>query len=112
MKKSVLIFMCLFMSLGITSCHDDNDNDILGNFPPPSLEGLLIDGGQIFDISLYCIKNRYCPIGENWYDYCKSVKTMPDYESFHLRLILNRTAGRYVTDDKPKSVIRKKTIIF
>ena len=79
MRKSVLLFICLFLSLGFVSCQDDNDNDILGNFPPPSLEGLLLDGGQIFDISLYCIKNRYCPIGENWYDYCKSVKTMPDY---------------------------------
>ena len=100
MKKSVLIFICLFMSLGITSCHDDNDNDILGNCPPPPLEGLLIDGGQISDISLYCLENQHSTIGEMWYDYYKRVKTVPDYESFHLRLILNRTAGRYVTDDK------------
>ena len=99
MKKSVLFFMCLFMSLGFVSCQDEEDN-VLPDEIYVNREGHLIDGGQIFDISLYCLENQHSTIGEMWYDYYKRVKTVPDYESFHLRLILNRTAGRYVTDDK------------
>ena len=100
MKKSVLLFMCLFMSLGIVSCQDDDNNNILHDGLNANPEGMIINGGQISGISLYCLKNRYCPVGETWYDYCKRVKTMPNYESFHLRLILNMNAGRYVTDDR------------
>ena len=99
MKKSVLIFMCLFMSLGIVSCQDDDGKGLLNEINAP-VEGLLLDGGQIFDISLFCLENQHSMIGEMWYDYYKRVKTVPDYESFHLLLTLNRTAGRYVTDDK------------
>ena len=61
---------------------------------------MLLDGGRISDISLYCIEKNDTTIGELWYEYYPKVKTVKDYNSFNLYLRLNRNAYVYNSDNK------------
>lgn len=94
MKKTVLILSCCLVCL--FSCEKGN----IADCPSPSLVGLLLDGGPISDISLYCLENKM-PVGQQelWYDYYAKTKTVPDYGSFYLRLMLNRNGYNYTNSD-------------
>lgn len=101
--KKVFLFFCICICMFFQSCQsgeiEANTEDIKDevNADP---EGMLLDGGEISDISLYCIENNKSMIGEQWYEYYPKTKTVTDYDSFKLYLILNRNASVYTSDNK------------
>lgn len=100
-KVIILLITCL--CIFCQSCiNDDIDASEDGTNYGLNLsdEGMLLDGGRISDISLYCIEKNDTTIGELWYEYYPKVKTVKDYNSFELYLRLNRNAYVYNSDNK------------
>jgi hypothetical protein len=96
--KTKFLFLFGIISLCCVSCKDDEENSI-GNYTPPGLEGLLLDGGRISDVELYCIENKQSIFGLTPSEYYSLVKTMPDYTSFHLMVQLNEDKWTYYSDN-------------
>jgi len=86
----------------LLSCQKDDtnaENEGLGNSPQPELEGLLLDGGRIGGMSLFCIPNRQTTFGEPWWVYYSKTKTMKDYADFKLLIMVREGASVYQSDD-------------
>lgn len=91
----LLCGLCLFCQ----SCQDeDEESAILGSIPAPRI-GLLLDGGRISGINLYCLENNAAGTG-TWDKYYPKTKTVPDYNSFEMCLMLNDNASVYLSDDR------------
>ena len=97
MKKNAFLIVCCLACLLCQSCKNEESEPIAG--PAPSLEGTLLDGGEIAGISLFCIENNKSMNGEPWYEYYPKTKTVADYDSFRLILMLNRNASISLHDD-------------
>lgn len=89
MKAKVLLFLSSLVCLFCLSCQNDEDNSIEGNYPPPSLEKTLLDGGSISSIDLYCLQYHDTIFGLSEQERYSMIKTVPDYSSFYLLLMLN-----------------------
>lgn len=101
--NKVFIFLSICLCAICQSCQNDNfeaSTDVIKDEINADPEGLLLNGGEISDISLYCIENNKSMIGEQWYEYYPKIKTVQDYNSFKLYLILNRNAPIYTSSDK------------
>ncbi len=99
MKKRAFFILFSFVCLFCQSCqNEETEANETSKIDVPRV-GLLLDGGQISDISLYCIEDNKSMIGELWYEYYAKTKTVSDYSSFKLCLMLNRNAGSYYPDD-------------
>lgn len=103
------IFGAILCTCMISCQKDDSDTNDQDNFLPginAPIVGTLIDGGQISDISLYCVENDKDMTGMLWYEYYAKTKTVNDYTDFYLHLELNRNADRYIpVDDKERNGI-------
>lgn len=103
MKK---ILYCVFICTYYLSCQKDDvgagNNDGLTGLTPDEIkinsEGTLLDGGLISDMGMYCLEHNTV-YGELWYDYYPRTKTVSDYHSFDLCLMLYRDGFFYKTDD-------------
>lgn len=89
------------MGASLLSCQNDDDSqNEIPNGLNLEIEGTLLDGGQISDISLYCIeKKEGAMIGKLWYEYYPEIKTVKNYDDFTLYLLLNRNNPLYKSDD-------------
>lgn len=92
--------LAFFVGICFLSCQDDDSSDNECGFKGPDIEGTLLDGGTILDISLYCVENEQ-PIGtgEPYWRYYSRTKTVKDYNAFKLFLFLNRDAHVYTSSD-------------
>ena len=103
MKKCIFMVLYGLVCLFCQSCQSEdieaNDNHSITDEINANIEGTLLDGGEISDISLYCIENNKSMIGKQWYEYYPATKTVSDYSSFKLILMLNRNAPIYVAND-------------
>jgi hypothetical protein len=101
--NKVIILLSICLCIFCQSCQDDdveaNTDEVKSGLYLDSY-GKLIDGGQISDVNLYCIENHRTTIGELWYEYYPRVKTVQDYNSFKLCLMLDRDAPVYTSSDK------------
>lgn len=101
--KKLCILLGICICLFCQSCQKDEIGTITDGIKDEitaNLEGTLLDGGEISDISLFCIENNKSMIGEHWYEYYQKTKSVQDYNSFKLYLILNRNAPIYKSDNK------------
>lgn len=103
MKKYLFVFLqiCVLSVVGLAACQSDDlesDNDEILNGVYASEVGLLLDGGEISDISLYCIEDNALPYSQ-WFEYYPQIKTVNNYVDFKLGVYLNRHANVYKTDD-------------
>lgn len=103
MKKCIFLMLSGLVCLFSQSCQNEeigaNDNHSITDEINANTEGLLLDGGEISDISLFCIENNKSMIGKQWYEYYPETKTVSDYSSFKLILMLNRNAPIYIAED-------------
>lgn len=110
MKKFFYMLYCV-ISLLCMSCQDEEDNGDRPDFPGPSYVGTLIDGGTISGIKLYCLKyieNGRCedPLFESRNP---TVKTVSNYSSYTLGLVLDYDAPNYVASSEDEEyAIRTK----
>ena len=65
MKKTTIILLCCMLTAVFNACDDDEKATLI-----PNREGLLIDGGRISKIGLYCLKHE--AMHDAWYNYNKS----------------------------------------
>ena len=96
MKHLFPVILCILSGMGFISCHNDDDEPIPKGVPQPSLEGTLLDGGWISDVSLYCVEYNKSHGGADYYPKTKTVK---DYTDFWLEIMLHMEAPRYMSDD-------------
>lgn len=96
MKQYLSYLFCMLFGMTLFSCQSDESVPL--EFPAPVI-GLVMDGGEISDISLYCIEKNNPHIGEIYYEYNPKVKTLKNYSDFDLLLELNRNGGYYHSDD-------------
>lgn len=61
--------------------------------------GLLLDGGEISGVSLYCLEKNRTEFGEQWQDYYAKTKTVKGYSEISLDIKVNRDAPGYYTTD-------------
>lgn len=109
--KKLFVFLILCLCIFSQSCRNEDIEasvNVIKEEINVNPEGLLLDGGEISDINLYCIENDKSMIGEHWYEYYPKIKTVQDYNSFKLYLILNRNAPVYTSSDNDEmNSIRK-----
>ena len=96
MKQCFSFFLCVLFGLSFYSCQSDEP----GGEPDPLMinaerRGTLIDGGQISDVSLYCIEKKGKPKGESSNTYYHRIKTVGGYSDFYLKLEFGRNEGGY-----------------
>ena len=96
MKHLFPVILCILSGMGFISCHNDDDEPIPKGVPQPSLEGTLLDGGWISDVSLYCVEYNKSHGGADYYPKTKTVK---DYTDFWLEIVLHMEAPHYLSDD-------------
>lgn len=92
-KLSLLLFASM---LAFCSCNKDEDN-LICNSKPLDNTGLMCDGGDIADVSLYCIKIGET-WGEPWFEYYPKIKTVGSYSDIDLELYCN--IADYIGRDK------------
>lgn len=101
--KRVCILLSIFTCLLCQSCQNDETEPIVDNpqaeIHAPS-EGMLLDGGVISGINLYCLEYNKQYYGMQWYEYYPLTKTVTDYNSFRLFLLFNGNAPVYSSDNK------------
>lgn len=110
MKVFKTSLLCLFAGICMQSCQNDELETNNGNTSEIVLpvEGLLLDGGLISDVSLYCIEKNNPHIGEQWNEYYPETKTVKGYDAFRLLLYPHTNAPRYNSEDKKEMDAIKK----
>ena len=85
-KHSSSILFLLLTGLFLASCQKDEDSTVPpAPIPPP----VLVDGGSISSINLYCLeKNREPPL-EIWYNYFPKTKIIEDYSNIQLCVMVD-----------------------
>ena len=108
MKTIRFTLFCLFTGIFLLSCQ--NDELEKGNTSEIVLprEGLLLDGGRISDISLYCLELDKPHIGEQWWEYYPRTKTVKGYDAFKLLLFPHTNGNRYNSGDRNEMDAIKK----
>ena len=108
MRKIRFTLLCLFAGICLQSCQ--NEELEKGNTSEIVLprEGLLLDGGRISDISLYCLELDKPHIGEQWWEYYPRTKTVKGYDAFKLLLFPHTDGNRYNSDDRNEMDAIKK----
>ena len=98
----------LFAGICLLSCQNDElEKGITSEIVLPR-EGLLLDGGRISDISLYCLELEKPHIGEQWWEYYPRTKTVKGYDAFKLLLFPHTNAPQYNSDDREEMDAIKK----
>lgn len=93
MKKTTIILLCCMLTAVFNAC-DDYEMPV----PIPNREGLLIDGGRISKVGLYCLE--YNPVYDAWFNYYPKVKTLNDYSDIaSFCLWLHDERWVYTTDN-------------
>jgi hypothetical protein len=93
MKKYYFLLMSLLLLPAMISCNNDDDDYIIGD-TPPEIEGLVIDGEELTDVSLYClVKGDTCTAP--WFNYYPKVKTVKDYSSIRFNVWIHRGGRTY-----------------
>ncbi len=96
MKKTTIILLCCMLTAVFSACESESDD--VGNSPMPDREGLLIDGGRISKVGLYCLE--YNPVYDSWSSYYPKVKTLNDYSDIaSFCLWLHDERWVYTTDN-------------
>lgn len=100
MKKCNFLILSVFVCLVCQSCHNEEieDIEVIENFNVSTV-GMLLDGGAISNIDLYCMENKRTTFGEQWWEYYPKTKIVSDYSSFWLMLMLHRNAGVYTPNN-------------
>ena len=110
MKVFRASLLCLFAGICMQSCQNDELETENGNTSEIVLprEGLLLDGGRISDISLYCLELDKPHIGEQWWEYYPRTKTVKGYDAFKLLLFPHTNGNRYNSGDRNEMDAIKK----
>ena len=94
MKKTTIILLCCMLAVFFSACQSDWENPV----PSPNREGLLIDGGRISKVGLYCLKDE--AMHDAWFNYYPKVKTLNDYSDIaSFCLLLHDERWTYMTDN-------------
>ena len=75
MKKALYLLLCCILTAVFSACQNDDVREHPA--PVPNREGLLIDGGRISKVGLYCLKDE--AMHDAWFNYYPKVKTLNDY---------------------------------
>ena len=96
MKQLAFLTLLLLFAQGFTSCSKDEDSTVPHTpIPPP----VLVDGGSISSINLYCLeKDREAPL-EIWYNYFPKIKTVKDYSNIQLCVMVDTDIPLRESDD-------------
>ena len=98
MKKAFYLFLCCMLAVFLGACEKYNELEEPNPDPVPDIEGLLIDGGRISKVGLYCLKDE--PMYDAWYNYYPKVKTLNDYSDMaSLCILLHDDRWTYTTDN-------------
>ena len=105
MKHFGFTFLLLFIALCLASCQKDEDSTVpLTPIPPP----VLVDGGSVSSINLYCLEKDREPPLEIWYNYYPKTKTVKDYSNIQLCVMVDTDIPLRESDDSVEmSVINK-----
>ena len=96
--RNILLFALIFA--GLASCQSDEDGTDNGQEIFLDTTGLLLDGGRISSVSLYCLeKDRAGFGGEHWQDYYAKTKTVKDYSDIQLDVKIYRDSPGYFQSD-------------
>jgi hypothetical protein len=96
MKKTTIILLCCMLTAVFSACQNDDGREKPA--PIPDREGLLIDGGRISKVGLYCLEHN--PVYDAWFNYYPKVKTLNDYSDIaSFCLWLHDERWVYTTDD-------------
>ena len=97
--KNLLLYS-LFWGLLFSACQSDDeepDKNELVNVDPT---GLLLDGGSISDVLLYCLPEDGNSIGLQWWEYYPMTKTLKDYSKLRLYIMFEEKASVYRSDNQ------------
>lgn len=110
MNRNVFYMICCMFCLLCLSCQDEEGKVDKPDFPGPSPVGTLIDGGTISGIKLYCLKYKEDGRSEDpLFEHYPTIKTVPNYSSFTLGLVLDYKAPNYVASSEDEEfAIRTK----
>ena len=98
MKKAFYLLLCCMLAVFLGACEKYNELEEPNPEPVPNIEGLLIDGGRISKVGLYCLKSE--PMYDAWFNYYPKVKTLNDYSDMSsLCLLLHDEQWTYITDN-------------
>lgn len=99
MKKISYILFGSLLAVVFNSCQEDDIWDIHQEELYIDVVGLLVDGGQISDVGLYCLEAG--PYYKPWFEYYPEVKTLEDYSDIqHFCIIIHRDIPTYRSDDQ------------
>lgn len=89
MDKRFFAAIALIAAVTMVSCNDDNDEGSNNGVNIDSF-GLLLDGGSIKSISLYCLERGVSTYDEpTIFQYYQKVKTFNDFSQIDFRIMLN-----------------------
>jgi len=106
MKKHFVNILLLLLSImGVSSCQKDEDSTVPpAPIPPP----VLVDGGSISSINLYCLEKDRKPPLEIWYNYYPKTKIIKDYSNIQLSVMVDTYIPLRESDDSVEmSAIRE-----
>ena len=95
MKHFGFTFLLLFIALCLASCQKDEDSTVpLTPIPPP----VLVDGGSVSSINLYCLEKDVLQKGI-WFNYYPKTKTIKDYSNIQLCVMVDTDIPLRESDD-------------
>lgn len=98
MKKTLFYSVCL-LGLLFNACQSDDEGPDSNEFTNNDPTGLLLDGGSISDVHLYCLPEDGNSVGMQWWEYYPMTKTLEDYSKLRLYIMFDESASVYHSDD-------------
>ena len=96
MKQLAFLTLLLLFAQGFTSCSKDEESTAPpAPIPPP----VLVDGGSISSINLYCLEKDRKPPLEIWFNYYPKTKIIEDYSNLQLCVMVDTYIPLRESDD-------------
>jgi hypothetical protein len=99
MKKYYILLFAILGVPAMISCSNNDDDDNLLDSPPEEIEGLVLDGEELTDVSLFCLVKGDTSAKAPWFNYYPKVKTVKDYSSIQFNVWIHQGGSSYRTSD-------------